>query len=462
MNGLMIGFGSIARAVCTLKLPLSSIIIIDKLDLKIFVDNFFSDKKIVSKNSIDVQFINMKITKQTLAVVKKIIMDNNINIVIDCSYNIDTLDLISSLPPKISFINTSVEDWEEDDIATIRTLKNRQDKIKDWYNNGEVHLHQPADSQTRYNNRANQDFTEQTIFTEDLLPDQSNETHIFSEVVGKPNNILLDCGMNPGLISLWAYDCCQKMEFDAENITQCIVSEVDTQRAIVPRKEGEFICTWSPDGFMEEVHSPIEGHSLGKYFVNNRTTGYKTVSKSLRPNGEIFYGYTVRHAETITLHKLFPNATLMYIYKCPDEAVSSLFEYQEPKPLKSKRLLFTNDIIDGKDELGVLMATDDKLVWYGSHLSNDMVKNYPLAKYINATSYQVACGLWIGINTLAYYKNSNIFRLMTPEDIIQCPIFDDLLRTVNQYLQIEMVEFDKTDNVDKIIKNKSFEQHFKK
>ena len=416
MNALIIGFGSIGRALCTLKLPFKSLVVIDKLDLTDLITKFFKDKSAIGSDNIaSIKFVNLKLAATNLDVLKEILVSNKINIMVDCSYNVDTLDLIKILPANVAYINTSVEDWEENDISIITTLKQRQDEIKEWY-----HKNKPQ------------------------------------------NNILLDCGMNPGLISLWAYDCCAKFKFDLNDVAQCIVSEVDTQRVMVPRKEKEFVSSWSPDGFMEEVHSPIEGYSLGKYFTDQNHTAYRTISKSLRPSSEQFYGYTVRHAETITMHRLFPNATLMYIYKCPDEAVSSLFEYQIPKPIVSKRIFYSPEIIDGKDELGVLISDNSRLVWYGSLLSNDDIKNYPLGQYLNATSYQVACGLWIGINTLEFYQKEKVSKLMSPEDIIDCHLFEDCLETVSEYLKMHTIEFVNNELVDEFIKNKSFEEHYLK
>ncbi|XWV24912.1 homospermidine synthase [Tupanvirus deep ocean] len=415
MNALLIGFGTIARALCTLKLPFNSMIIIDKVDLSEYITKYFKEKDSIGTNIIkQIKFINLKITKDKLKLIYDIITENEINIIIDCAYNIDTYDLLNILPPNVSYINTSVEEWEEnEDIPTVTTIKERHDKIKKWYNK-----------------------------------------------IKPTNNILLDCGMNPGLISLWAYDCCEKMNFDQNEITQCIISEIDMQRAKIPRTEGEFVSTWCPNNFMEEIHSPLEGYSLGIYYVNNKVTGYETISKSLRPNGQIFYGYTIRHSETITLKKFFPNATLMYIYRCPNEAVSSLFEYQDMKPVKIKRIILSDDIIDGSDEIGILMSDGRKLVWYGSVLSNDDIKSYPMSNYVNTTSYQVACGLWIGIYVLQYYRDSKTSQLMTSEDIIKCPLFEYLLETVNKYLKIEFVEFENTKTIKHFMKNKSFEQHF--
>ena len=414
MNALLIGFGAVAQALCTLKVPFKNITIIDKVDLSELITNFFSDKESLGTNIMNqIKFINVKITKENLNLITQIIGNNKIDIVIDCSYGICTYDLLKILPKNVSYINTMVNNWEDNNnITSCKSLKERQDKIKKWYNK-----------------------------------------------IKPKNNILLDCGMNPGLISLWAYNCCEKMNFDQNEITQCIVSAFDSQRANIPRCEGEFVSTWSPDCFLREIHQPIEGHSLGKYYNNPETTGYKTISISMRFSGQLFYGYTIRHPETITLKKFFPNATLMHIYRCPNEAISSLFEFCIDKSCNTKRILFSEDIIEGSSEIGILMTNGEKLVWYGSLLSNDAIKDYPLSKYINATTYQAACGLWIGIYVLQYYKKSEP-QLMTPEDIVKCPLFEYLLEIVNKYLKIQMIEFDNTDTVKKFINNKSFEQHF--
>lgn len=405
----MIGFGAIARALSTLELPFDKMIIIDKIDYKDLITDFFKEKGGTTK----ISFAHFKVTSNNLNDLIKTIVDHEIKFVIDCAYNIDTYDIVKHLPEYTSYINTSLEIWEDDTASELLTLKARQERIHNWYN----HL--------------------------------------------KPKkNILLDCGMNPGLISLWAHDCCSYFKIDKNKVKQCIISEMDTQRAILPRKESEFISTWSPDGFMEEIHSPVEGHSNGKYYCDKNKTGYQTRSISIRPSGQLFYGFTVRHAEAITLHKFFKNATIMYIYKPPDEAVSSLFEYQVYTPITKEIIMYSPEIIDGVDELGALIATDHELYWYGSKLSNDDVKKYDLHKYLNATSYQVACGLWIGIQVLLDNMKNDKYMIMTPEDIVYNSNFTNLLNKVNEKLHIEKIKFDTTENVEQIIKNQSFPAHY--
>jgi len=418
--GLILGFGLIGRGVGT-KLSTTRlfdrVIVIDKEDLSDVCNKIFANSETT------VEFHILKVTEKTISQFINLIVANGVCIVVDCSYNVDTLDVIKFLPEGVALLTTSVEEWSSDDILELpvySTLKKRQVEIQEWYNKT------------------------------------------------KPNkNVLLDCGMNPGLVNLWAWECARKNNFNFNEITQVIISEVDTQRAKVGRKDGEFVNTWSPFGFLEEVHGPLEGHSLGEYFSDDTVTGYETISRSIRPNGKPFYGFTVRHAEAITMNKLFPNATLMYIYKCPDEALASLFEYNEVQHIEAERLLYTPDIVDGGiDELGLVMADDSKVVWYGSLLSNEHTKRLlgPLAPFVNATSIQVVGGIWIGINFLLRQNEKNIYKLMSPEDITEDEQFlEEILEEVNADLQMKTVIFPKDHpEARNILVNKSFTQKFKK
>jgi len=420
---MILGFGLIGRSIGTKLVTtrlFDRVIVVDKEDRSDVVQKVFSNNGLFLSIA---EFHCLKVTPKTLTQFKNLIVANGVSIVLDCSYNIDTLALLQSLPEGVAFINTSVEQWPSDDaeeIPVFSTLKKRQVEIQQWYN------------KTKPN-----------------------------------NNILLDCGMNPGLVNLWAWDCARKNNFNFDEITQVIVSEVDTQRPKIGRKDGEFVNTWSPNGFLEEVHAPIEGHSLGEYFSDDTVTGYETISRSIRPNGKPFHGFTVRHAEAITMNKLFPNATLMYIYKCPDEAIASLFEYNEVKPLESERMLYTPDIVEGGiDELGLVMADENKVVWYGSLLSNEHTKRLlgSLAPFVNATSVQVVGGLWIGINFLLKQNEMNVYKLMTPENITEDEEFlEEILEEVNADLQMKTVVFPRDHpEARNVLVNKSFTQKFKK
>ena len=45
----------------------------------------------------------------------------------DLSYNIYSFDIIKILPPNVSYMNTSIEEWEENNNSVIESLKFRQD-----------------------------------------------------------------------------------------------------------------------------------------------------------------------------------------------------------------------------------------------------------------------------------------------------------------------------------------------
>jgi len=107
--GLLIGFGAQGRSICTKPLPFQKLYIVDQRDFSNLTDQFFNDHKFFSKQ--DVRFIKFEISPDTMSEFTSMMKTYEIEFVIDCSYNISTLDLLKALPPKVSFINTSVEEW---------------------------------------------------------------------------------------------------------------------------------------------------------------------------------------------------------------------------------------------------------------------------------------------------------------------------------------------------------------
>lgn len=410
MNILVIGFGSISRAFFTLdNLPINKLIIIDK-------KNYYSlAKKIIKKSFI---FVKSKLTKNNLDLVRDLLVKYNINIVMDLSYNIYSFDIIKILPPNVSYMNTSIEEWEENNNSVIESLKFRQDEIISWY----------------------------------------NETK-------PPNTIFLDIGMNPGLVNLWAYDCCKKFKINPKDVEKVIISEYDSQSRTTENKKKEFVNTWCCQGYNEEIHSYLEGTDRGKYYIDKNKSGFKTLSFSLRPDLSPFVGYTVRHSETITLKKLFPNATSMFIYKSCDDSIKSLNNYyDELKLIVKEDIFYSEDMDDSKecmDEVGIWLSTKNKIYWYGSQLSNKQVKMQSGSKYKNSTGYQVAKGLFYGLNVLIYCHENNINKLLWTEDTVNFPIFDKLLEKCNEDLEIKIIDHSKSKNKNLLeFKNmKSFKSH---
>lgn len=111
---------------------------------------------------------------------------------------------------------------------------------------------------------------------------------------------------------------------------------------------------------------------------------------------------------------MYYRPTVHYAYHlCPD-AILSLKELVQRNYItqKEKRILL-KDIVDGYDELGVLLMGNKKgAYWYGSHLSIHEARK--LVKHNNATSLQVAAGVLSGMIWAIENPERGIIE---PEDI---------------------------------------------
>jgi len=176
----------------------------------------------------------------------------------------------------------------------------------------------------------------------------------------------------------------------------------------------EFVNTWSIEGFFEEGVAPAElgwgthernipetafFHEVGpKNQICLKTIGMKTWVRSWVPCGEIT-GMVIRHGEAYSISDrltVWENGeavyrpTVHYAY-CPcDAAVNSLHELEMRQfQLQEKQRIMNDEIIDGADELGVLLMGHDFTSWWCGSLLNihDSRKHVPGQQ---ATTLQVA------------------------------------------------------------------------
>ncbi|KTC87036.1 saccharopine dehydrogenase C-terminal domain-containing protein [Legionella brunensis] len=217
------------------------------------------------------------------------------------------------------------------------------------------------------------------------------------------------------------------------------ISEHDTQISSQAKKKNEFINTWSVDALISEAVRPAElgwgsherhwppdanhhnfGSNCGIYLSR---PGAETQVRTWTPNSGPINGFLITHteslslAEYLTLHKenkVYYRPTVHYAYHlCPD-AILSLKELVQRNYItqKEKRILL-KDIVDGYDELGVLLMGNKKgAYWYGSHLSIHEARK--LVKHNNATSLQVAAGVLSGMIWAIENPERGIIE---PEDI---------------------------------------------
>jgi homospermidine synthase len=201
------------------------------------------------------------------------------------------------------------------------------------------------------------------------------------------------------------------------------IAERDTQRADKAKPMGVFVNTWSVEGFVSEGMQPAElGWGTHETWMpeNGRThetgcgaaiyllqPGANTRVRTWTPTAQAQYGFLVTHNESISIPDFFTvreggktvyRPTCHYAYHPSNDAVLSLHEMfgQAGKVQEEHHILTENEIIDGIDELGVLLYGHAKnSYWYGSQLSIEETRK--LAPYQNATGLQVTSAVLAGM-----------------------------------------------------------------
>ncbi len=200
------------------------------------------------------------------------------------------------------------------------------------------------------------------------------------------------------------------------------IAERDTQVATLPKRPGEFVNTWSIDGFVGEGCQPAElgwgshekalpfdarRHDFGcdaAIFLNR--PGAATRVRTWTPLEGPFHGFLVTHNESISIadyftvkngHGLEYRPTVHYAYHPCDDAVLSLHELAGKNwQIQDEKRLMMDEIASGIDELGVLLMGHARgAYWYGSRLSIEDARR--LVPYNNATSLQVTAAVLAGL-----------------------------------------------------------------
>lgn len=200
------------------------------------------------------------------------------------------------------------------------------------------------------------------------------------------------------------------------------VAERDTQTSPRPKQVGEFVNTWSIDGFVgegcqpaelgwgsHERHWPVDAmrHDFGSgSAIFLLRPGASTRVRTWTPKEGPFHGFLVTHSEAISTSDYYTvkdgggvryRPTCHYAYHPCDAAVASVHELAGKNwHMQPKTRLMTKEITTGMDELGVLLAGHKKgAYWFGSQLSIDDARR--LAPHNNATSMQVTATVLAGM-----------------------------------------------------------------
>ena len=200
------------------------------------------------------------------------------------------------------------------------------------------------------------------------------------------------------------------------------IAERDTQVSSVPKEPGEFVNTWSIDGFVSEGSQPAElgwgaherhfpsdgrrhdfGCGAAIYLLR---PGAATRVRSWTPLEGPYHGFLITHGESISIADYLTvrdgstvrsRPTCHYAYHPCDDAVLSLHEFAGKNfQLQHRKRLMMEEITEGIDELGVLLMGQAKgAYWYGSRLSIGEARR--VAPHNNATSLQVTAAVLGGM-----------------------------------------------------------------
>jgi homospermidine synthase len=234
------------------------------------------------------------------------------------------------------------------------------------------------------------------------------------------------------------------------------VAERDSQMPAVRKRRGEFVNTWSVEGFAGEGCQPAElgwGTHERHWPVDARRHGYgcdaaiylerpgaATRVRSWAPNEGPYHGFLITHGESISIADFLTlreegasgnvvyRPTVHYAYHPCDDAVLSLHELagRNWQLQERRRELGVDDIVSGTDELGVLLCGHARnAYWYGSRLSNDAARG--LSPHNNATSLQTSAGVLGGVVWAMRHPKAGI---VDPDDMD----FREVIEVARPYL----------------------------
>lgn len=201
------------------------------------------------------------------------------------------------------------------------------------------------------------------------------------------------------------------------------IAERDTQVADRPKRPGEFVNTWSVDGFVGEGCQPAElgwgthekalpadgrRHGFGcDAAIYLLRPGASTRVRTWTPLEGPFHGFLITHNESISIADYYTlrdaqgsvlyRPTTHYAYHPCDDAVLSVHELAGKNwQMQPEKRLMTDEIVRGMDELGVLLMGHAKgAYWYGSRLTIEQARG--LVPHNNATSLQVTAAVLAGV-----------------------------------------------------------------
>ncbi|MFM7775620.1 MAG: saccharopine dehydrogenase NADP-binding domain-containing protein, partial [Actinomycetota bacterium] len=224
----------------------------------------------------------------------------------------------------------------------------------------------------------------------------------------------------------------------ALNVKVIHISERDTQVTNKPKQWGEFVNTWSVEGFYEEGVAPAElgwgthekslptnayEHPSGpKNQIAIAQPGATTWVRSWVPNFEI-QGMVIRHGEAFTISdhltvwdngKAIYRPTVHYAYCPSNEAIVSMKELEMLNwELHKNQRIMNDEITAGDDRLGVLLMGHPYKSWWTGSLLN-IEDSRKLIPGQSATTVQVSSAVYAAV---AWAMKNPCAGLLVPDEL---------------------------------------------
>ena len=222
------------------------------------------------------------------------------------------------------------------------------------------------------------------------------------------------------------------------NVKVIHISERDTQVTNRPKQWGEFVNTWSVEGFYEEGIAPAElgwgthektlpvnayEHPTGpKNQIAIAQPGATTWVRSWVPHFEI-QGMVIRHGEAFTIsdhlsvwrdNKAIYRPTVHYAYCPSNEAIVSMRELQMLNwELHKNQRIMNDEITAGDDRLGVLLMGHPYKSWWTGSLLN-IEDSRKLIPGQSATTVQVSSAVYAAVAWAMQNPNAG---LLVPDEL---------------------------------------------
>lgn len=238
--------------------------------------------------------------------------------------------------------------------------------------------------------------------------DTKTSSELISEIFAtrsawKNARAILCSGMNPGNVNMWVRHGIEKYGIPKE----IIHFEYDTSMS----RKWKAMVTWSIHEFLEEgVYDPggaVLGKDKVKWLYPNALLHQVDMKPILSPILKLDKypkGCLVLHEENITIGHRY-NIPSKFIYAIHPQTMQALLKmYKKGKNVPRKDLQLADNlktILDGSDNIGVLLKYKDKKVYYFNSIANTSVVG------TNATYTQVAIGVFAALFTLLFDKLKN-------------------------------------------------------